>query len=160
VNKVTSFITYSQGAEKAVSLYVSLIRNSKINSIVTAPDGSYSLVYFELDGRTYTAMNGGPTFSFSTGFSMFVECDSQAEVDRLWENLTANGGQEGACGWLTDPWGLSWQIVPRRFMELAADPDPERAQRAVNAMLKMKKLVINDLEAAADRKEPSVPNSK
>lgn len=149
MSSVTPFLTYVAEAEKAAALYVSLVKNSRIQSMVQAPDGSYSLVQFELDGRPFTAMNAGPTFSFTSGFSIFVECQDQVEVDRLWEGLTANGGQAGNCGWLTDPWGVSWQIIPRRFMELSGDPDPARAQRAISAMLNMQKLIIRDLEKAA-----------
>ncbi|MDX1959622.1 MAG: VOC family protein [Leptospiraceae bacterium] len=150
MNKTTPFITYAKDAEKAVSLYVSLIKNSKINGMIPGPNGTYSLVFFELDGRPYTAMNGGSTFTFASGFSIYVECEDQKEVDLLWNGLCANGGQEGRCGWLKDAWGLSWQIIPRRFMELMSDKDPKRVQRTMNAMLKMNKLIVSELESAAN----------
>jgi len=150
MNKITPFVTFQNNAEKAVNLYISLIKNSKINGMVPGPNGTYSLIFFELDGRPYTAMNGGPTFSFASGFSLYVECEDQSEVDRLWDGLCANGGEAGRCGWLKDPWGMSWQIIPRRFTELASDRDPERAMRTINAMLKMNKIIVSELEAAAN----------
>jgi predicted 3-demethylubiquinone-9 3-methyltransferase (glyoxalase superfamily) len=149
MSTVTTFLTYSDKAEEAVNLYVSLIRNSRVNGAVQAPDGSYSLVFFELDGRPYTAMNGGSSFSFSSGFSLFVECEDQLEVDRIWNGLVSNGGAEGPCGWLTDPYGVSWQVIPKRFLELSGDPDRAAADRVIKAMLGMKKLIISELEAAA-----------
>ena len=106
-------------------------------------------VEFELDGHPFTALNGGPEFSFSEAVSFQIDCADQAEVDRYWEALTADGGQESMCGWLKDKYGLSWQVVPRRLVELLTDPDPGRAQRVMAAMMPMRKLVIADLEAAA-----------
>jgi predicted 3-demethylubiquinone-9 3-methyltransferase (glyoxalase superfamily) len=108
------------------------------------------IVEFELGGQRFLALNGGPEFTFNEAVSLSVDCDSQEEVDRLWAALTANGGEEGPCGWLKDPYGLSWQIVPDRLNQLIADPDQNRSQAAVKAMLGMKKLVIAELEAAAD----------
>ena len=149
MNSVTPFITFSSGAEDAAELYVSLIRNSRITGSVRAPDDSYSLVYFELDGRPFTAMNGGPTFSFATGFSLFAQCEDQEEVDRIWNGFIEKGGQPGQCGWLLDPFGVSWQVIPKRFLELSGDADPEKVSRVIAAMLKMNKLIVSDLEAAA-----------
>lgn len=150
MNSVIPFITYKEKADEAVRLYVSLIKNSRITGTVQAPDGSYSLVFFELDGRPFTAMNGGGSFSFSSGFSIFVECQDQQEVDRIWNGLIENGGEEGLCGWLTDPYGISWQVIPKRFMELSSDPDRGKAARTLSAMLTMKKLIVSELEAAAN----------
>jgi predicted 3-demethylubiquinone-9 3-methyltransferase (glyoxalase superfamily) len=108
-----------------------------------------TVVTFELDGLQFQAMNAGPEFKFNESFSMLVDCEDQAEVDRLWTALTANGGEESMCGWLKDKYGLSWQIVPRRLNELLADPNKEKAGRAMKAMLHMQKLDVAALEAAA-----------
>jgi predicted 3-demethylubiquinone-9 3-methyltransferase (glyoxalase superfamily) len=149
MSSVTSFLTYRANAHEAAELYVSLIRNSRITGTVQGPDGSFSMVFFELDGRPYTAMNGGDSFAFSAGFSLFVECVDQEEVDRIWNGLVADGGSEGPCGWLTDRYGVSWQVIPRRFMELAGDPDQAVAARVFGAMRGMTKLIVSELEAAA-----------
>ncbi|MEX5303726.1 VOC family protein [Kocuria sabuli] len=112
--------------------------------------GMVLTVEFELDGHAFTALNGGPEFHFSEAVSFQIDCTDQAEVDRYWEALTVDGGQESMCGWLKDKYGLSWQVVPRRLVELLADPDSGRAQCAMAAMMPMRKIVIADLEAAAD----------
>ena len=104
----------------------------------------------ELHGQEFMLLNGGPSFTFSEGFSLFVDCEDQAEVDELWEKLTADGGEPGRCGWLTDRFGVSWQIIPRRLNELLGDEDPGRAQRAMEAMLEMRKIDVAELERAAD----------
>jgi predicted 3-demethylubiquinone-9 3-methyltransferase (glyoxalase superfamily) len=107
-------------------------------------------VDFTLNGQHFQGLNGGPDFSFNESVSFVIECEDQAEVDRLWDALTANGGEPGPCGWLKDRFGLSWQIVPRQLNELVADPDPERARRAMEAMLKMGKIDVAELQRAAD----------
>jgi len=150
MSTVTSFITYESKAHEAAQLYVSLIRNSRITGSIPGPNGSFSMVFFELDGRPYTAMNGGESFRFSSGFSLFVEAQDQEEVDRIWNGLVAGGGAEGPCGWLTDKFGLSWQIIPKRFMELASHPDQAISGKVFNAMRSMKKLIVAELEAAAN----------
>jgi predicted 3-demethylubiquinone-9 3-methyltransferase (glyoxalase superfamily) len=106
-------------------------------------------VEFELDGRSFLALNGGPQFTFTEAISLQADCADQDEVDRLWETLS-DGGEEGPCGWLKDRYGLSWQIVPRRLYELISDPDTEKAQRAIAAMLQMRKIEIAELERAAE----------
>ena len=106
-------------------------------------------VEFTLAGSQFQGLNGGPDFKFNEAISFAIDCEDQAEVDRLWDALTANGGQPGPCGWLKDRWGVSWQIVPRRLGELLSDADPDRARRAMEAMLKMGKIEIAQLEAAA-----------
>lgn len=148
MGKVQTFLTFKGGAEEAVNLYTSLIPNSQITSLQKA-DGAYTLISFELDGVAYQAMDvsEGP-FAFAEGFSLYVNCDSQEEVNQLWDALTADGGEESMCGWLKDRWGVSWQIVPTRLVELMSDPDPEKAGRVTEAMLKMRKIIISDLEAA------------
>jgi predicted 3-demethylubiquinone-9 3-methyltransferase (glyoxalase superfamily) len=107
-------------------------------------------VDFTLNGQHFQGLNGGPDFSFNESVSFVIECEDQAEVDRLWDALTANGGEPGPCGWLKDRFGLSWQIVPRQLNELVGDPDPERARRAMEAMLKMGKIDVAELQRAAD----------
>ena len=153
MQKVSTFLWFERGVEEAAALYTSLIPNSEILEVQRygegMPDGLIVL-RFTLDGVEYQAMNTGPAGGFTEAFSLSVLCDDQAEVDRLWEALTADGGEESMCGWLKDPWGVSWQIVPRRLLELQADPDPARAARANQAMLGMRKLDIAALEAAAD----------
>jgi predicted 3-demethylubiquinone-9 3-methyltransferase (glyoxalase superfamily) len=113
------------------------------------PSGTVTVVTFELAGREFVAMSAGPEFKFTEAISIMVDCESQEEVDRYWNALTADGGEESYCGWLKDKYGLSWQIVPTRLNELIADPDPARANRAMQAMLGMQKLDIAALEAAA-----------
>ena len=105
-------------------------------------------IAFELEGQPFVALNGGPSFSFSTGISLLVTCETQEEVDRLWEVLTAGGGEPGPCGWLTDRFGVSWQIVPRVLSELLGDPDPSKSQAVMGAMLQMGKIEIAGLQAA------------
>ena len=152
--KITPFLWFNQEAEEAANFYVSLFKDSKILSVSRYGDagpgskGSVMTVDFQLAGQKFTALNGGPHFKFTEAISLFVNCDSQEEVDTLWSKLTANGGQEGQCGWLKDRFGLSWQIVPTRFMQLMQDKDPKRSQRVMQAMLTMKKLDLARLEAA------------
>jgi predicted 3-demethylubiquinone-9 3-methyltransferase (glyoxalase superfamily) len=153
--KVTPFLWFDDQAEQAAEFYVSLIPNSKITGVSRYGEagpgvpGSAMTVTFELDGLPVTALNGGPAFSFTEAFSFSVPCEDQAEVDRYWSALTAGGGQESRCGWLKDRFGLSWQVVPNALPRLLGDPDRARANRAMQAMLKMNKLVVADLEAAA-----------
>jgi len=116
----------------------------------SGPKGMPLVVEFTLAGQKYIGLNGGPNFPFTEAVSFQIMCDDQAEVDRLWTALTSNGGQESNYSWLKDRWGLSWQIVPKRLMEMLKDPDPGRSQRAMGAMMKMKKIVIADLEKAAN----------
>lgn len=153
MQKVSSFLWYHDGVEEAAELYTSLLPDSRILSVQRfggEMPGGLVVVRFTLAGVEYQAMNTGPEDGFTEAFSLSVLCDDQAEVDRLWSALTADGGSESMCGWLKDRWGVSWQIVPRRLLELQADPDPERAARANAAMLSMRKLDIAALEAAAD----------
>lgn len=151
MQRVTTFLWYDGQAEQAANLYVSLIPGSRIVEVERfGPDRSTVVVTFELDGITYQAMDGGPGVSFTEAVSLSVICEDQAEVDRLWDALTADGGAPSVCGWLKDRWGLSWQIVPKDLLELQRDPDPARAERAVQAMLTMSKIDIAALYAAAD----------
>ncbi|HEX8441042.1 VOC family protein [Archangium sp.] len=152
--KITPFLWFNTEAEEAANLYVSLFQDSKILSVSRygdagpGPKGSAMVVEFQLAGQKFSALNGGPVFNFTEAISLAVSCDSQEEVDTLWSKLTANGGQESKCGWLKDRFGLSWQIVPTRFIQLMQDKDPKRTQRVMQAMLTMKKFDIARLEQA------------
>ncbi len=152
---ITTFLTYDTQAEEAAKLYTSLL-DGKIKDTMRypagapMPEGSVISVTFELLGQTYIAMNGGPTFTFAQGFSLMVQVDSQAEIDRLWTKLTENGGKEVQCGWLVDRFGLSWQIVPKQLGGLLSHGDRAKSGRAMRAMMGMRKLDIAKLEAAFD----------
>ena len=145
--KITTFLTYDNQAEAAARHYLSIFEDGKIVSSIPGPGGAGLSVTFELFGQTFIALNDGPTFTFSQGISLFVHCDTQAEVDRYWSKLT-EGGKEGQCGWLVDKFGVSWQVVPNVLGELLGDKDPAKAGRAVQAMMKMKKLDIAALKRA------------
>lgn len=159
--KITTFLTYDDQAEEAAKLYTSLFKDSRIKSVTRYPaavegqGGKVMTVEFTLAGQDYVALNGGPTFKFAEGISLLVNCEDQAEIDRLWETLTANGGKPGPCGWLTDRFGVSWQIVPRQMSEFIAGPDQAGAERATKAMLSMKKLEIDELRRAYEGREPA-----
>jgi predicted 3-demethylubiquinone-9 3-methyltransferase (glyoxalase superfamily) len=154
VQKITTFLTYDDQAEEAVDHYTSIFGNSKVLSKSYYGDagpgekGQLMTASFELEGQEFVALNGGPSFSFAQGISLLVTCENQEEVDELWEKLSA-GGEPGPCGWLTDKFGVSWQIVPRALTELLGDRDREKASRVMNAMLGMGKIDIAGLEAAA-----------
>jgi len=144
---ITTFLTYDDQAEAAARLYTTLF-DGRITSTMPGPNGTVFAVNFELMGTPYIALNGGPTFSFSEGMSLFVSCDTQAEIDRYWEKLTADGGKESRCGWLVDKFGVSWQIIPKKLGSLLGAQDREKAARAMQAMMKMQKLDIAELERA------------
>jgi predicted 3-demethylubiquinone-9 3-methyltransferase (glyoxalase superfamily) len=148
MNKVTPFLWFDTKAEEAMNFYVSLFKNSRVLNIQRGPDGRAFTVSFELDGREFMALNAGPHHKFNEAISMFVNCEDQAEVDHFWNALIADGGEESMCGWLKDKYGLSWQIIPKQLGELMGDPDPEKSQRVMQAMLKMQKIVIADLQKA------------
>ena len=157
VQKVTPCLWFDGQAEEAARFYVSLLPGSQVDRVMRSPAATPSgpermvlTVEFTLAGSRFTGLNGGPQFRFTEAVSLAISCDDQAEIDRLWTALQADGGSAGPCGWLKDRWGLSWQIVPRRLDELLADPDPARARRALEAMLKMGKLDIAALERATD----------
>lgn len=148
--KITTFLTYAERAEEAAALYVSIFENSEIvKTTHYAPGGPVMTVEFRLDGQDYVALNGGPHFKFSEGISLSVDCGTQEEVDRYNEKLLADGGRQYPCGWLTDKFGVSWQIVPRILVALLTDPDPAKAKRAMEAMMQMTKIDIAALEKAA-----------
>jgi predicted 3-demethylubiquinone-9 3-methyltransferase (glyoxalase superfamily) len=154
--KITPFLWFDDQAEEAVEFYTSLFDDSRVTNVARygpagpGPEGSAMTVSFELAGQAFTALNGGPEFSFTEAISFYVSCESQAEVDRLWGALTADGGEESMCGWLKDKYGLSWQIIPNALIELMGDEDAAKAQRVTEAMLQMKKIDIAALQAAYD----------
>lgn len=148
-------LVYKERAEEAINFYVSLFPNSRVLSlhrseVATGPVAKGQLLgaEFVLDGREFTALDGGESFNFSEGFSLMVNCKNQQEVDRYWSALTANGGEEGPCGWLKDPYGVSWQIVPDVLGQMLGDSRSGNSEAAMQAMLKMKKLDIAELERA------------
>jgi predicted 3-demethylubiquinone-9 3-methyltransferase (glyoxalase superfamily) len=151
--RITTFLSYESRAQEAVDQYVSIFKNSRILRTTyygdTGPGekGSVMTIDFELNGQPFTALNGGPHFRFTDGISLSVDCESQAEVDEYWAKLSA-GGEEGPCGWLRDRFGLWWQVNPTILGEMLSDPDPLRASRAMQAVLKMKKIDIEELKRA------------
>jgi predicted 3-demethylubiquinone-9 3-methyltransferase (glyoxalase superfamily) len=155
MDRITPCLWFDTEAEQAAQFYTSVFPDSRIvrvthyGSAGPRPEGMVMEVEFELDGRSFLALNGGPQFTFTEAISLQADCADQDEVDRLWETLS-DGGEEGPCGWLKDRYGLSWQIVPRRLYELISDPDTEKAQRAIAAMLQMRKIEIGELERAAE----------
>ena len=157
MQKITTFLWFDNQAEQAVNLYVSLFKNSKIVSVARygeagpGPAGSVMTIDFQLDGQDYIALNGGPLFKFTEAISLMVRCESQAEVDRLWSRLTADGGEESQCGWLKDKFGLSWQVIPAELSTYIAGKDAVKSQKAVQAMLQMKKIDINQIRKAYEQ---------
>ena len=153
MNKITPFLWFDNQAEEAMNFYVSLFKNSKVLDIsrygkgTAYPEGTAFLVTFQLDGQEVMALNAGPEFKFTEAISMYVNCETQAEVDELWEKLS-EGGEKSQCGWLKDKYGLSWQIVPTALGQLMNDKDPEKANRVMQAMLKMTKIDVEGLKKA------------
>jgi len=158
MQKITPFLWFDNQAEEAVNYYLSIFKNSKILNVARygddaakvsgRPNGSVMTVSFQLDGQQFVALNGGPVFSFSPAISFVVNCQTQQEVDELWEKLSA-GGEQQQCGWIKDKYGVTWQIVPTALGELLSNPDAAKAQRVMQAMLQMTKLDINGLQQAA-----------
>ncbi|MEZ4732980.1 MAG: VOC family protein [Caldilineaceae bacterium] len=146
---ITPFLWFDDKAEEAMNFYVSIFKDAKVLGVSPGPDGKVMSATFELNGQEFMALNGGPMFSFTPAISFFVKCETQAEVDYYWEKLT-EGGSEEPCGWLKDKYGLSWQIIPNALGELLGAPDREKAGRALQAMLQMRKLDIAALQAAFD----------
>jgi predicted 3-demethylubiquinone-9 3-methyltransferase (glyoxalase superfamily) len=142
MKKITPFLWFDTQAEEAMNFYCSIFKNSKILGV------SSSSVSFELEGQEFIGFNAGPEFKFNESISFFVNCKDQAEVDYFWNALTADGGEESMCGWLKDKYGLSWQIVPKQLGELMGDSDPEKSTRVREAMLKMQKIIVADLQKA------------
>ena len=153
MQKITTFLWFDDKAEEAANFYVSLFKNSKIETISRygdagpGPKGTVMVVTFQLEGQQFTALNGGPQFTFTPAISLLVNCETQEEVDELWEKLSA-GGRKDRCGWLQDKYGLSWQIIPTVLGKLMSDPDPAKSSRVMKAMLQMDKLDIQRLQEA------------
>lgn len=156
MQKITPFLWFDDQAEEAMNFYISIFKNSKVGTVTRygeagpGPKGTVMSATFQLDGVEFMALNGGPLFKFNESISFFVNCATQAEVDELWEKLSA-GGEKSRCGWLKDKFDVSWQIIPKALMELLGDKDPQKAKRVMQAMLKMDKLDINGLQQAYDR---------
>ena len=154
MKKITPCLWFDTEAEEAANLYTSVFPNSRVLGVARygdagpRPAGTVMTVNFELEGQEFVALNGGPEFTFDEAISFQIACDSQDEVDYYWDKLT-EGGEEGPCGWLKDRFGLSWQIVPTRLIELIEDPDPGKSQRAMACMMGMKKIDIAAVEQAA-----------
>ena len=156
VQKITTYLWFNDQAEEAAQFYTSIFDNSRVVSVtrdevgVGGPKGRAMVVQFQLEGQDFLALNGGPQFKFTEAISLLVNCETQAEVDRLWNKLIGGGGEESQCGWLKDKYGLSWQIIPRALGEMIGDKDPTKAKRAVEAMLQMRKIDIATLRRAYD----------
>jgi len=155
--KIAPFLWFDNQAEEAMNFYVSIFKNSKVISVGRygeagpGPKGTVMTASFELEGQEFMALNGGPEYKFTEAISFFVNCETQEEVDKLWEKLS-EGGEKGPCGWLKDKYGVSWQIVPTVLGEMLSDPDPEKSARVMKAMLQMKKIDINALKQAYEQK--------
>jgi predicted 3-demethylubiquinone-9 3-methyltransferase (glyoxalase superfamily) len=153
MQKITACLWFNDQAEEAARFYTSIFKNSTIGEIThygeggPRPQGSVLTVRFQLDGQEFLALNGGPQFTFTEAVSFIVHCETQEELDRMWEKLS-EGGEEVQCGWLKDKYGLSWQIVPTVLPKMLSDPNPARAERVLQAVMRMKKLDINELEEA------------
>ena len=155
MQKITICLWFDGQAEEAMNFYVSIFKNAKVLSVnrygkgAPAPEGTVLTANFELNGQQFTALNGGPMYKFSPATSFVVNCETQDEVDYYWDKLVA-GGKPSQCAWLDDKFGVSWQIVPKQLMQLMSDPDPVKAGRVMQAMFKMTKIVIADLQRAYD----------
>jgi len=155
MQKITPFLWFDGKAEEAMNFYVSIFKNSKVLSVSRygeagpGPKGTVMSATFQLEGQEFFALNGGPQYKFTPAISLFVNCETQKEVDELWERLSA-GGREEQCGWLTDKYGLSWQIIPSILRKLLADKDPKKSQRVMKAMLQMVKIDIEGLKKASE----------
>ena len=157
MQKITPFLWFNDNAEEAVNFYVSIFRNSRIVSMSRYPEGTpgpagkVMTATFQLEGQEFIALNGGPEFKFTEAISFFVNCETQKEVDDLWEKLSA-GGEKGPCGWLKDKYGVSWQIVPTALGQMLGDKDSQKSQNVMQAMLKMTKIDIETLRRADEQK--------
>jgi len=147
MQKITPFLWFDNQAEEAMNFYISIFKDSKIGGVSRLDDGKVVAGTFQLDGQDFVALNGGPQFTFTPAISLYVNCETQEEVDDLWQKLS-EGGEKGQCGWLKDKYGLSWQVIPSVLRELLGDKDPEKAGRVMKAMLQMKKIDIAELQKA------------
>lgn len=147
MQKITPFLWFDNNAEEAINFYVSIFKDSKVLSTTPGPNGTIMSATFQLEGQEFYALNGGPMFKFTEAISLFVNCETQEEVDDLWEKLSA-GGEKSRCGWLKDKFGLSWQIIPTALGRLMGDKDPVKAGRVMQAMMQMSKIDIKALQQA------------
>ena len=153
MQKITPFLWFDKEARQAAKFYTSVFKDSEIKSPITledTPSGPVDIITITLFGQGFTLMSAGTQFKFTEAISFVIDCEDQAEVDYYWDKLTADGGEESQCGWLKDKFGVSWQVVPRQLNECLGNPDPEKAGKAMQAMLKMKKIVIEDLKKASE----------
>ena len=156
MQKITPFLWFDDKAEEAMNFYISIFKNSKIGSVTRygeggpVPKGTVMSAKFQLDGQEFMALNGGPHFKFTEAISLYVNCESQEEVDELWEKLSA-GGEKGRCGWLKDKYGLSWQIIPTALGELLQDKDAAKSKRVMMAMMQMDKIEVDTLKRASEQ---------
>jgi predicted 3-demethylubiquinone-9 3-methyltransferase (glyoxalase superfamily) len=156
MQKITPFLWFDDKAEEAMNFYVSIFKNSKVGKVTRygeagpGPKGTVMSATFQLDGQDFFALNGGPQFAFTPAISFFVNCETQQEVDEMWERLS-EGGEKGRCGWLKDKYGLSWQVIPSVLGPMLHDKDPEKAKRVMQAMLQMNKIEIKGLQQAYDQ---------
>lgn len=150
MHRITPFLWFDDKAEEAMGFYTSIFKSSKVGRVSRGPDGAVMSVTFQLEGQDFMALNGGPQFSFSPAISFFVSCETQEEVDELWEKLSA-GGEKGRCGWLKDKYGLSWQIIPNALGELLHAKNPQKAKNVAQAMLGMGKIDIKGLRQAYEQ---------
>ena len=154
--KITTYLWFDNNAEEAMNFYISIFKNSKILNIARygdagpGPKGTVMCGTFQLEGQQFMALNGGPHFKFTEAISLLVSCETQEEVDDLWQKLTADGGAESQCGWLKDKFGLSWQIIPTALFEMLSDKDAAKSKRVMEAMLQMRKIDLNALKRAYD----------
>jgi predicted 3-demethylubiquinone-9 3-methyltransferase (glyoxalase superfamily) len=157
MQKITPFLWFDGKAEEAAKFYTSIFKNSRIGSISRygeegpGPKGAVMSATFQLEGQEFIALNGGPQFTFSPAISFFVNCETQEEVDEIWEKL-CEGGKKNRCGWLQDKFGVSWQVIPTALGKLLSDPDPEKSGRVMRAMLQMEKIDIRGLQQAYEKK--------
>ena len=155
MNKITPFLWFDTQAEEAMNYYISIFKNSKVLGVSRygeagpGPKGSVMSATFELDGQRFMALNAGPIFKFNEAVSFYVDCKTQEEVDELWEKLS-EGGEKSRCGWLKDKFGLWWQVIPSALGEMLNDKDPKKSKRVMQAMMKMDKIIIKDLQKAYD----------
>jgi predicted 3-demethylubiquinone-9 3-methyltransferase (glyoxalase superfamily) len=165
MQKITPFLWFDGKAEEAAKFYTSIFKNSKIGNISRygeegpGPKGAVMSATFQLDGQEFIALNGGPQFTFSPAISFFVNCETQGELDEIWEKL-CEGGKKNRCGWLQDKFGVSWQVIPTALGKLMSDPDPEKSGRVMRAMLQMEKIDIRGLQQAYENKSSAAQTGR
>ena len=165
MQKITPFLWFDGKAEEAAKFYTSIFKNSKIGSISRygeegpGPKGAVMSATFQLDGQEFIALNGGPQFTFSPAISFFVNCETQEELDEIWEKL-CEGGKKNRCGWLQDKFGVSWQVIPTALGKLMSDPDPQKSGRVMKAMLQMEKIDIRALQQAHENKSSAAQTGR